>query len=204
MQLTVHHPIFTPNVRMIVALSANHVIGINNALPWHIPADLQLFKQKTLHQHVLMGHNTFKSILSILGKPLPNRTCWVLTTQNAHTLPVFEHVNYVNSIDLVLNCLKYLSYDAYTTADADIADIADAANNINVIKETLWVIGGSHIYQQALQQADWACNELHVTHVHQIIDGDAHIHINWQDWQVVQQQALTPMATIATYVRKQT
>ncbi len=62
-------------VSAIVAASTDGVIGIDNKLPWHLPADLKYFKRKTLDHHVIMGKNTFYSI----GRPLPKRTNIVLT-----------------------------------------------------------------------------------------------------------------------------
>ena len=62
-------------VSAIVAASENGVIGVDNKLPWHLPADLKYFKRKTLDHHVIMGKNTFYSI----GRPLPKRTNIVLT-----------------------------------------------------------------------------------------------------------------------------
>ncbi|SFC48476.1 dihydrofolate reductase [Flexibacter flexilis DSM 6793] len=61
---------------MIVAVSSNGVIGHENRLPWHLPADLKFFKQKTLNHCIVMGRKTYESI----GKPLPKRTNIVLTT----------------------------------------------------------------------------------------------------------------------------
>lgn len=57
-------------ISLIVGHDKNHLIGSNNALPWHIKEDLQHFKNYTLNKTVVMGYNTFLSI----GKPLPNRT----------------------------------------------------------------------------------------------------------------------------------
>ncbi|OGT27092.1 MAG: dihydrofolate reductase [Gammaproteobacteria bacterium RIFCSPLOWO2_02_FULL_42_14] len=54
---------------LIAAVSSNRVIGNNNRLPWHLPADLKHFKNLTLGKPVIMGRKTFDSI----GKPLPNR-----------------------------------------------------------------------------------------------------------------------------------
>lgn len=62
-------------VSAIVAVSENGVIGNDNELPWHLPADLKYFKRKTLDHHVIMGRNTFLSI----GKPLVKRSNIVLT-----------------------------------------------------------------------------------------------------------------------------
>jgi len=51
------------------------VIGKDNGLPWHLPADLKHFKATTLGKPILMGRKTYESI----GKPLPGRTNIVLT-----------------------------------------------------------------------------------------------------------------------------
>lgn len=54
---------------IIVAAAENNVIGNNNALIWHISADLKRFKQLTTGHTVVMGRKTFESI----GRALPNR-----------------------------------------------------------------------------------------------------------------------------------
>jgi dihydrofolate reductase len=59
----------------IVAMSENKVIGKNNSLPWHLPADLQHFKTITMGKPILMGRKTFESI----GRPLPGRKNVVIT-----------------------------------------------------------------------------------------------------------------------------
>jgi dihydrofolate reductase len=62
-------------ISLIVAVSDNQVIGRDNALPWHLPADLQRFKALTLGKPMLMGRRTFESI----GRALPGRVSLVLT-----------------------------------------------------------------------------------------------------------------------------
>ena len=64
-----------PRVSLIVAMARNRVIGINNTLPWHLPADLKHFKALTMGHHIVMGRKTYESI----GKPLPGRTSVVVT-----------------------------------------------------------------------------------------------------------------------------
>lgn len=54
---------------MIVAMTRDGVIGRDNDMPWHLPADLAYFKQTTLGKPVVMGRNTYVSI----GRPLPGR-----------------------------------------------------------------------------------------------------------------------------------
>ena len=65
-------------ISLIAAMSHNKVIGIQNTLPWHMPADLKHFKQLTLYKPIIMGKNTFNSI----GKALPSRQNIVLTRDN--------------------------------------------------------------------------------------------------------------------------
>lgn len=62
---------------IIVAMSTNRVIGLNNRLPWRLSADLKRFKSLTLGHTLLMGRQTYQSI----GRPLPGRTIVVLTRQ---------------------------------------------------------------------------------------------------------------------------
>jgi dihydrofolate reductase len=63
------------SIAAIVAVSTNFVIGKENKLPWHLPADLQHFKKLTSGHAILMGRKTYESI----GKALPNRLNLILT-----------------------------------------------------------------------------------------------------------------------------
>lgn len=62
-------------ISLIFGISRNHIIGQNNKLPWHIPADLAYFKRVTLGHPVVMGRKTYESI----GKPLPGRNNIIIT-----------------------------------------------------------------------------------------------------------------------------
>lgn len=64
-----------PKISAIVAMSENRVIGDDNQLPWHLPADLKHFKTITSGHPILMGRKTYESI----GRPLPNRTNIIIT-----------------------------------------------------------------------------------------------------------------------------
>lgn len=64
-------------ISLISAISENGVIGKDNDLPWHLPADLQHFKKKTTGHTIIMGRKTFESV----GKPLPNRVNIVISRQ---------------------------------------------------------------------------------------------------------------------------
>lgn len=56
-------------------MDRNRLIGSNNQLPWHLPADFAHFKSVTMGKPVIMGRKTYESI----GKPLPGRTNIVLS-----------------------------------------------------------------------------------------------------------------------------
>ena len=70
-------------ISLIAAMAKNRVIGINNTLPWHLPADLKHFKTLTMGHHILMGRKTYESI----GKPLPGRTTVIITRNENYQVP---------------------------------------------------------------------------------------------------------------------
>jgi dihydrofolate reductase len=65
------------SISLIVATSANNVIGVDGGLPWRLPEDLARFKAVTMGKPVIMGRATFESI----GRALPGRRSIVLTRQ---------------------------------------------------------------------------------------------------------------------------
>lgn len=78
-----------PRICLIAALAANRVIGKNNALPWHLPADLKRFKALTMGHPVVMGRKTYESI----GRPLPGRRNLVITRNRGYGAPGCEVVH---------------------------------------------------------------------------------------------------------------
>ncbi len=68
------------SISLIVAMSENGVIGVDNRMPWHLSADLKRFRQVTLGKPILMGRRTHESI----GKPLPGRHNIILTGDPAY------------------------------------------------------------------------------------------------------------------------
>lgn len=64
-------------ISLIAAMAADRVIGMENAMPWHLPGDLAWFKRNTLNKPVIMGRKTFESI----GRPLPGRLNIVISSQ---------------------------------------------------------------------------------------------------------------------------
>ncbi len=57
-------------VSLIWAMADNRIIGIDNRLPWKLPADMQWFRRNTLGKPIVMGRLTFESFGA---RPLPGR-----------------------------------------------------------------------------------------------------------------------------------
>lgn len=78
---------------IVSAMADNRVIGINNRLPWKLPADMKWFRQHTLGKPIVMGRKTFESFGS---KPLPERLNIVITREQGYVAP---GAKVVHSID---------------------------------------------------------------------------------------------------------
>jgi len=63
-------------ISLIAAMARNNVIGLDNKLPWRLPADLAWFKKNTLGKPLLMGRKTWESLPF---RPLPGRKHFVIT-----------------------------------------------------------------------------------------------------------------------------
>ncbi|PXY99478.1 type 3 dihydrofolate reductase [Gilliamella apicola] len=107
---------------VIVAMAHNRVIGLNNQMPWHLPADLAWFKKNTLNKPVIMGRKTFESI----GRPLPNRHNIVISRQIESINNKISNVSWVKSIDEAISLAQKQQPDE------------------------VFIIGGGNIYQQVL------------------------------------------------------
>ncbi|KZL92124.1 dihydrofolate reductase [Clostridium magnum] len=88
-------------ISYVVAMDKNNVIGKDNALPWHLPNDLQKFKTITTSksQTIIMGRKTFESLPNIL----PDRHHIVLTRDKNYKIE--DHrvtvVNKIKDIELL-------------------------------------------------------------------------------------------------------
>lgn len=130
-------------VALIVAASDNNVIGNNNALPWHLPADFAFFRQTTMGKPVVMGRKTYESI----GRPLPGRPNVVISRNPDWR--VTSDVEVVSSVPAAIARARVL---------------AEASGQGEVM-----VIGGAEIYRLTLPDAD----RVYLTRVHARIEGDA-------------------------------
>lgn len=70
-------------IAIIAAMDENRLIGANNDLPWHLPADLRRVKQLTTGNTIILGRKNFESI----GRALPNRQNIVITRNPDYDAP---------------------------------------------------------------------------------------------------------------------
>lgn len=109
---------------LIAAVARNGVIGVNNALPWHLPEDLKHFRELTRGATVLMGRKTWDSLPSAF-RPLPGRRNVVISRQAGLTLPGAETVS---SLPAAQSLLKDTG--------------------------PVFVIGGAELYRQTMEFAE--------------------------------------------------
>ena len=113
------------NLSMVVAMANNNVIGLNNDMPWHLPADLQWFKKTTLGSPIIMGRKTYESI----GRPLPGRLNIILSRNTDLTI---DGCSVVNSLE----------------------DALLIAKESDKTKDEIFITGGAHLYNKFLAEVD--------------------------------------------------
>ena len=111
---------------IIVAASENNVIGRNNDLPWHLPADLKYFKETTMGHCVVMGRKNYESIPPKF-RPLQGRTNIVITRQQ----------DYKADGAVVVNSIQ---------------EAIDYSKNKN--ETECFITGGGEIFSQSLQYSE--------------------------------------------------
>lgn len=113
-------------ISIIVAVAENNVIGKNNSLIWHLPADMKYFKEKTSGHCIITGRKNYESIPEKF-RPLPNRTNIVVTRQADYNAPGA----------IIVSSIEEAIEKAKQTGDTEI-----------------FIIGGAEIYKQFLRYAD--------------------------------------------------
>ena len=140
-------------VSLVVAASANEVIGADGALPWHLPGDLRRFRDLTTGHVVVMGRHTYQSILDRLGHPLTGRTSVVVSRTLGDT--GHPEVLVARSVGDALALAERLAEQAGDTE--------------------FFVIGGESVYRDVLPRAD----RVYLTRVHGQVAGDRSMPGDW-------------------------
>lgn len=143
------------DVTLIAAVAENGIIGNNGDLPWNIREDLERFRELTLGSTVIMGRKTFDSIIERSGKPLDRRNNVVVSREMDPDLIDFD-------LDICRNLERAF----------------DIARNYEA---PIYVIGGSSIYRQVLEEG--LVNRLEITEVKGNFEGDVIFpDIEWDAW----------------------
>jgi dihydrofolate reductase len=113
-------------VSLIWAMADNRVIGIENRLPWKLPADMQWFRKNTMGKPIIMGRLTFESFGA---KALPGRRNIIISRDTDYRADEnSDEIEVYNSIEAALDAVKGV--------------------------EEAMIIGGMSLYKQALPLAD--------------------------------------------------
>ncbi len=146
-------------IALVVAAAKNGVIGIENRLPWHLPADLKHFRDTTMGKPIIMGRKTFESI----GKALPGRTNIVVSRNTELALP--EGVLLAQDVAQAVEQAKQIALQT----------------GVNEIM----VIGGEQIYRVSMPLA----TRIYLTEVDADPEGDAFFAYQSTDWQRIELQS---------------
>lgn len=130
----------------VVAASDNDVIGRDNALPWHLPADLAHFKRLTMGKPMLMGRKTYESI----GRPLPGRRSLVLT-RSPHFAPAGVEV--VHTLQQALAAVKEQPELMVIGGAALFAEVMPQVDRIHMTRVHAFVAGD--VFLPALREQAW-------------------------------------------------
>lgn len=114
-------------IKIIAAIGKNFELGKNGTLIWHLPNDLNFFKQQTSGSIVFMGCTTFNS----LPKKLPKRHHIVLAYKTDSFNKDISDVDIINSPTHAIKMCK------------------DIGTN-----EDIYIIGGASIYKMFIDVAD--------------------------------------------------
>lgn len=151
-------------ISLVVACDRSGTIGVDQDLPWRLPADLKRFKAITLRHAIIMGRKTYDSI----GKPLPGRLNIVVS----RTLEPEAGSPDPSSLPPGTLPAGYLSPGTRCVVDSPTAAL-EVARSFPVegqsARETeIFVIGGGTVYAAFLPQTD----RIYRTLVHADVAGD--------------------------------
>ena len=158
---------------LIVAASANEVIGAGGALPWHLPEDLRRFRQLTTGHAVVLGRVTHESIVARLGRALPGRTSVVVSTRGVASGAAdgTAEVAWAGSVDEAIAAAHAAEARAAEAGGAE----AGARGDLRASGGEVFVLGGASVYAQALPEVD----RVYLTRVHREVAGDTSMPTGW-------------------------
>ena len=155
---------------MVMAMDRNQLIGKDDALPWHLPAELAYFKSVTMGKVLIMGRKTYASI----GKPLPGRISVVVSSSGV--LDTAENADYIADGKLYL-CSSL--DDAIAQARLLIERREENSSAVQLTHDEAAIIGGAQLCEAAMAMTD----RLYLTVIDAEFDGDTWLKsFREQDW----------------------
>jgi dihydrofolate reductase len=144
------------SLSVIAAQAINGVIGVDNRMPWHLPADFRHFKSKTMGKPIIMGRKTWESLPV---RPLPGR------------------------LNIVVSRQKGIELDG-ASVHSSLAGAVAAAELFakKALVDEVMIIGGAELYDLGMDYAD----RLYLTRIDVEPDGDAYFpEFDQCDWEMV-------------------
>jgi len=165
-------------VSAIVAVADNGVIGKQGGLPWHLPAEMDRFKQITMGHPIIMGRKTHESI----GRALPGRYNVVITRDKSYRA---EGCEVVGSLGEAIELAK--KADGGSAAQTSKKSKGPSPAQTSSVEEKfrrakeIFIIGGEQIYREAMPKLE----RIYLTKVHAKIDGDKFFYYDPKEWKQV-------------------
>jgi dihydrofolate reductase len=141
-------------ISIIAAVDQNRGIGKDNKMPWHIAEDLVKLKKLTLGHTVVLGRNSYESMVWYYdksGRPMPGKM-YIVVTRNQDYKPQRENAMAVQSVEQAIDKAK------------------------NIEQEEVFIIGGAQIFNEALGKN--LVNRLYIT----VVEGDYDVDTYFPDY----------------------
>ena len=169
-----------PNINsmfsIIAAVSSTNGIGKNGHIPWNEPADMKYFKEITSAVTDPSRQNAIimgrKTYESLNGRKLPNRRNIVISSDCNNRIDWFTSLQ---------SAMDYLWYDKCI--------------------EKIFVIGGGHLYQEAIRHR--GCSELYINRIISHAECDVFFpEINDDIYELRSEKVIAPNVTALYYRNK--
>uniref|UniRef100_A0AB39CE18 dihydrofolate reductase n=1 Tax=Pseudomonas phage HRDY3 TaxID=3236930 RepID=A0AB39CE18_9VIRU len=143
---------------IIFACDEQGGIGKDGKMPWHLPGDLQQFKDATMGCPIIMGRKTWESFG---GRMLPGRPHIVITSTVRKG---------------ATKMLTDEDQDVWFVGDFESAQyLAERLIESRQLGEWAWVIGGAKL----ILEAQLAASKIRVTHIRGVYECDVKVHPNF-------------------------
>ena len=161
-------------MKLIVCQDIEGNIGGNNSMLWQNKEEMDIFKNLTIGNVVIMGYNTF---ISLKSKPLPNRLNIVLVDNRNNSLEYYNNTE--KEFTDENTSLFFLEKDSelYNNILSELSD------------KSIFVIGGGNTYKEFLDNED--ISEIYISTILEDYSSSADVKfpdIDWEEWKLVYEE----------------